>query len=120
MFSSHWLVVLAAAVILFIVFLIGYNVTDEVNMPFWVWLVFFLSLILGLMAFSMHAAEKVARGPVPNAPGAGNWYRRDLEYNIQDAAQPYPFYVGGKTDCVVPPPPACPPSVPVCRPCGDW
>lgn len=65
---SHWVIPLVIAIILAIIFAIGYMLNKDDGIPFWVWLIFILMIIFFIITFAMHAVDCVAAGPIDGDP----------------------------------------------------
>jgi len=89
---NHWVIPLIVAIILALIFAIGYGQNGERAIPFWLWLIFILMIVFFIITFSMHAVDCVAAGPIDGDPYTMWIYPQDKPLN--QIATPYPTQVG--------------------------
>ena len=62
-YAQAWFWMFLIALILFIIALIGYEINSANRVPMWVWVLFFLSLLLMILAFIIYAIMQGAIAP---------------------------------------------------------
>jgi len=103
-----FLVPLVAGIIVFVIAIFGFMFTDQSNPPFWVWVMFYVGIVIILLAIIMHAMYHVS-----TALPAGQYYYYRPDIKIEDVAVDYPRYAGPllvvpkQESCQLPPQACC-------------